>query len=183
MPHASLRGRRGPVKVTSEPSFLMSPGPMPRTSHSASILPNGPAESRLAMMRAARAGPMPGSDSIVADAARSRSTGPDNFACCETGAFAEREPRFSRGFSRTESSLESCRSSAAAAPFSDAGPTVRHIRTPLPDKATRARNHSAFRSLEVATSRNYIEIAGRDHPFDAGGARVTQWAWLATPIS
>ena len=132
------------------------------------MLPNGPAESRLEMIRAASAGPMPGSDSMVAESARSRSIGPASVACCDTGGVADRGPRFVRGFSRVESILESCRSSAASDSASEDGLAVRDIRTALPDNATRARNQSAFRSLEVATPPNYIDIAATRTPFRRG---------------
>ena len=129
---------------------------MPRTSHNASIHPKGPAESRLAMMRAARAGPIPGSDSIVAESARSRSMGiamPEAGwgapRVCARGRPAFDAPRRGRGFARTESTRPSCRSSAATASDS-AGRLARHIRTLLPDSATMARNQRALRSLGVA---------------------------------
>lgn len=172
MPHASLRGRRAPVKVTTGRSLSASAGPMPRTSQSASMDPNGPAESRLAMIRAASAGPIPGSDSMAAESARSRSTGAAGGRVAAGGCFARFFPRGAGGRCRTESIRPSCRSSAATASGSAIGRLARHIRTLPPDSATMARNHSAFRSLVVGTSHNYRASPEHAHRSDAGGIGV-----------
>lgn len=158
-PHASLRGRRGPVKVTRGRSFSASAGPMPRTSQSASIDPNGPTEFRFEMMRAARAGPIPGSDSMAAESARSMSTGPDGIGTgppCFSRPRPGRDARGARGVTRTESTRPSCRSSAATACASASILLARHIRTLPPESATRARNIRALRSFEVGTTGSYI---------------------------
>src|SRR5688572_16080205 len=129
---------------------------MPRTSQSASTEPNAPAESRCAIMRAARAGPIPGSDSMAAESARSMSTGPRGDVATRAWFSRFAFPRDARGLSRTESRRTSWRSSATTASGAAVGLLARHSRTLLPDNATMARNQSALRSLEVAMPGNYI---------------------------
>ena len=144
------------MKVTRERSFSASAGPMPRTSQSASMDPNGPAESRWAIIRDVRAGPIPGSDSMAAESARSMSTGPGEDGGSCRARFAARG---GRAVVRTESMRSSWRSSATAALESAAGLLARHIRTLLPESATAARNQSALRSFEVGTPGSYIQRA------------------------
>ena len=168
------------MKVTSGRSFSTSRAPMPRTSQSASIEPNGPAESRLATIRAASAGPIPGSDSMAAESARSRSMGAEGVAT-ERGRFTCALPARGlreRGAARAESTRWSCRSSETTASGSTVGRLARHIRTVLPDKATRARNHSALRSFVVATPVSTWRSSAGEHRFAAVRTRSASTPWL-----
>jgi hypothetical protein len=119
------------------------------------------------MMRLASAGPIPGSASISAAFARSRSTivgaDPGSLASVVLRRFprGERSPRLDRLAARTESTRWICLSSAFPCADVGGGALDRVMRTALPDSATIARNQSAFRSLGVGTP-NLATIDSRE---------------------
>jgi hypothetical protein len=138
---------------------------MPRTSQRASIAPKAPRESRSATMRPASEGPMPGSASISAADARSRSMGVAGKRAGSAGSALDVTVRVCRVV-RTESTRRICRSSAADSVVVTCGTLARQSLTPPPDSATRARNQSALRSLAVGTTYNCVVGSRTLTPFE-----------------
>lgn len=166
---ARTRGRRGGAeKVTRGARRAASLGPIPFTSCSASSEPNGPCSSRSATIRAARAGPMPGSSSSSARLARSRSTGTSGSAWADGGSdaasaeglegvFAERVAgaRWRPPALTAESTTAICRARASRSSADTAEPRVaRQPRTASPSAATAAKKSSARPSEGVGTPKS-----------------------------
>lgn len=152
----SLRGRGTPEKVTRGASRAASAGPTPRTRCSSSSEPYAPCSARSARIRAARPGPIPGSDSSAAESARSTSTvtgGAGTAGGGRCGRARFRAP--ARGARAAESAARSCRSSAptvSPVPAYRVGDGSRTRRTPAPSRASAARKRSAFDSAGVGTA-------------------------------
>ncbi len=163
---------------------------MPRTRWSPSSEPKGPAESRAAMIRAARAGPIPGSRSNSSAEARSGSMGPTRSGkgftlpedCAISGAVRPCVDPAGVGVDRRACPLgrrppaamaESTAASWAARAArlvgggAEAGDTARQPRTPSPRAATAATKRRALRSAGVGTSNDGAPHAAVRHQFRA----------------
>ncbi len=152
-PEGSVRlGRGGPENVTSGARRAAKAGPIPLTCWSPSNEPKGPAVSRSATIRAASAGPMPGSRSSSAAAARSTSMGPRGAgggAPCPGGAVGARGLA---PLATAESTAAIWRASASRSlAGATAWRTARPPRTARPSAATAATKSSARRSAGVGT--------------------------------
>jgi hypothetical protein len=165
------------VNVTSGRSRSRSAGPTPRTRQSASILPNPPAESRAATIRAAIAGPIPGRLSMSDADARSMSSGVvAGFVAAVVSRVTVATFRERSGRCRVdESTRRSCDSSATLSASVGGAAAARYTRTPLPETAISARNQSALRSFCVDTRavsrRGRARVASIDRAANGSSAR------------
>lgn len=162
---------RGRENVTWGPTRTASAGPIPLTRLRPASDPNGPCSRRSSTMRAASTGPIPGTVSISAASATSRSTGPRGGAGARGALSGPAGPGVARGDCRPVRLRAAAASVAADVAESTAAiwraraatPAVsavrsrpaRNPRAPTPRAATAARNTNALRSACVAMAPRY----------------------------